>query len=96
MQREEREIPVGGCHLCAPHWGPGPQSRHAPQTGNRTGNPLIHSPTLNPLSHTSQGRTYNISRKYLYVVSKYFFPSGKYAFLPRSGRSWVQGFLKGG
>ena len=25
------------------------------QTGNRTGNPLVHRPALKPLSHTSQG-----------------------------------------
>ena len=54
MQREEREIPMGGCFLGAPYRGLGPQPRHVPQTGNRTGNLLIHRPTLNPLSHTSQ------------------------------------------
>ena len=25
-------------------------------TGDRTGNPVVHRPTLNPLSHTSQSR----------------------------------------
>ena len=28
-------------------------------TGNQTGNPLVHRPALNPLSHTSQGSSYS-------------------------------------
>ena len=44
-----------GCLLCAPNWGPGPQPRHMSQTGNRTGDPLVFRPALNPLSHTNQG-----------------------------------------
>ena len=55
MQREEREISMGGCFLGAPYRGLGPQPRHVPQTGNRTGNLLVRRPERNPLSHTSQG-----------------------------------------
>ena len=44
-----------GCLSCVPP----PGTWHAPQacalTGNRTGDPLVLRPTLNPLSHTSQG-----------------------------------------
>ena len=46
---------VYGCLSSAPHWGPGRQPRHVPLTGNQTSNPLVRSPVLNPLSHTSQG-----------------------------------------
>ena len=34
-------------------------------TGNQTGDPLGHRPTLNPLNHTSQGRRqfYNVEQR---------------------------------
>ena len=38
-----------------PNWGPDPQPRHVPLTGNRTRDPLVRSPALNPLRHTRQG-----------------------------------------
>ena len=44
-----------GCLWSIPYWRPGPQPKHVPLTGNRTGNPLVYSPALYPLSHTSQG-----------------------------------------
>ena len=51
-----------GCLLHAPYWGPGTQPRHVSLTGNPTGDPLVHRPALNPLSHTSQGwKVYLIS-----------------------------------
>ena len=43
-----------GCLSCAPYRGPGLQPRHVPYTGNPTGDPLVHRPACNPLSHTSQ------------------------------------------
>ena len=47
-----------GCLSPATYWGPGPQPRHVP--GNRTGNPLVCRPALNPLSYTSQGQSFNL------------------------------------
>ena len=35
--------------------GTWPATQACVLTGNRTGNPLVHRPVLNPLSHTSQG-----------------------------------------
>ena len=43
------ETSMCGCLSHAPHWGPGPQPGHVPQT-------LVHRPALNPLSYTSQGK----------------------------------------
>ena len=54
----EKETSMCGCLLCAPYWGPGLQHRHAiwlALTGNRTSDPSVHRPALNPLSHTIQG-----------------------------------------
>ena len=51
----ERE---GEKHQCvvASHTPPtGPTTQTCVLTGNRTGDPFICSPALNPLSHTSQG-----------------------------------------
>ena len=45
-----------GCLSSAPQWEPGLQPRQVPQTGNQSNHPLVPRPTLNPLSHTSQGR----------------------------------------
>ena len=45
-----------GCLSCAPYthyWGPATQA--CTLTGNGTGDPLVHRPALDPLSHTSQG-----------------------------------------
>ena len=54
----EREEEKYQCMVSShtPYWGPGPQPRHVPCTGNRTHNPLVRRLVLNPLSHTSQGR----------------------------------------
>ena len=38
-----------------PLLGIGPSTQACALTGNRTGDPLVHRPALNPLSHTSQG-----------------------------------------
>ena len=56
--REEergRETLLCGCLSHSPYWGPGPKPRHVPWSGNRTRDPLVHRPVLNPLSYTSQG-----------------------------------------
>ena len=41
---------------CAPLLGTWPTTQACAQTGNRTDEPLVRRPALNPLSHTSQGR----------------------------------------
>ena len=41
--------------LTCPPLGTWPATQECAQTGNRTGNFLVHRPVLNPLSHTSQG-----------------------------------------
>ena len=43
-----------GC-LARPLLGTWPTTQVCALTGNRTGDPLVHRPTLSPLSHTSQG-----------------------------------------
>ena len=56
--REEkggRETSMWGCLLHTPYWGPGPQPRPVPVTGNQTGDPLVHRLALNLLNHTGQG-----------------------------------------
>ena len=55
MEKEgEWETSMCGCLLHAPYWGPVQQPRACALTGNQTGNPLVHRPTLNPLNYTSQ------------------------------------------
>ena len=44
-----------GCLSCASLLGTWPANQTCALTGNRTGDPLVHRPTLNPLSHTSRG-----------------------------------------
>ena len=44
-----------GCLSCAPLLGTWLPTQACAVTGNRTGDPLVCSPALNPLSHTSQG-----------------------------------------
>ena len=39
-----------------PLLGTWPATQACALIGNRTGDPLVHRPTLNPLSHTSQGQ----------------------------------------
>ena len=43
-----------------------PRTQACALTGNRTGDPLVHKPVLNPLSHTSQGLHFR-----LYLRGKY-------------------------
>ena len=44
-----------GCLLHAPYWGGGTTQACA-LAGNRTGDPLVHRPAFNPLSHTIRDR----------------------------------------
>ena len=48
-RKRGRETLMYDCLLRTSYWGPGPQPWHV--TGNRTGNPFVHRPTLNPLTH---------------------------------------------
>ena len=41
--------------LACPQLGTWPATQACALTGNQTGDPLVHRPVLNPLSHTSQG-----------------------------------------
>ena len=50
----ERNINVWLLLMC-PLLGTWPTTQACALTGNRTGDPLVHSPALTPLSHTSQG-----------------------------------------
>ena len=52
----ERNITVR-LPLMRPLLGTWPATQACVLSGNRTVNPLIHRPTFNPLSHTSQGYT---------------------------------------
>ena len=51
-------------HLLLRTW---PATQACALMGNWTGDPLIHKPALNPLSHTSQGRTM-IYFLYLFII----------------------------
>ena len=53
--RKRRDTSVCGCLLHAPYWRPDPQPQACAVSGNQTRNPLVRSPVLNPLGHTSQG-----------------------------------------
>ena len=55
QRQRGRETSMCGCLLYTPYWGCGLQPRHGPYTGNPIGNPLVHRPAFNPLSHTRQG-----------------------------------------
>ena len=46
-----------GCLSRTPHGGTWPTTQACAPTGNRTSDPLVCRPGLNPLSHTSQGVT---------------------------------------
>ena len=48
--------------MCPPV-GTLPATQACAPTGNRTSDPLVHRPVLNPLSHTSQGQTGIFLRK---------------------------------
>ena len=53
-KERERKINVWLLLKC-PQLGIWPATQACALTGNRTGNPLIRTPALNPLSYTSQG-----------------------------------------
>ena len=53
-KERERNINVWLLLECSPP-GTWPATQVCALTGNRTNDPLIHRPALNPLSHTSQG-----------------------------------------
>ena len=59
-----REISMCRYLSRAPYWGPGPQPR------NRTNDPVVLRPALNPLSHTSQGRSLLTNSKLLPLRGK--------------------------
>ena len=46
---------IYGLPLARPHLGTQPATQACALTGNQIGDPLVHRPVLNPLSHTSQG-----------------------------------------
>ena len=47
-----------GCLLSTPRLGTWPTTQACAPTGNRTSNPLVRRPVLNPLSHSSQGEIF--------------------------------------
>ena len=49
----EKHQCVVACHM--PPMGTQLTTQACALTGNQTGDPLVHRPALNPLSHTSQG-----------------------------------------
>ena len=53
-RKRGKELLMFGCFLQAPHQGTWPGTQACAPTGNRTSDPLVHRPALNPLSHTSQ------------------------------------------
>ena len=53
MGKEEKR--EGDKHQCVVA---SPVTPRCALTGNQTGNPLVHSPALNPLSHTRQGQIF--------------------------------------
>ena len=55
-ERRERNISVWLPLVC-PLLGTWPTTQACAPTGDRTGDPLVHRPVLNPLSHTSQSYT---------------------------------------
>ena len=57
----EREVSMGGCLSPAPDQDP-PATQARALTGNRTCDPLVYRPALNPLSYTSPGRKNNCLR----------------------------------
>ena len=55
-KEEERERNISVWLLLAqPQLGTWPATQACAQTGNRTGDPLVHRPALNPLNYLSQG-----------------------------------------
>ena len=54
-RKRGRETSMCGCFSRTPPLGTWPAIQACALTGNRTGDPLVCRPVLNPLSHTSQG-----------------------------------------
>ena len=57
-KEREKIISVWLAFTC-PLLGTRPTTQACALTGNRTGNPLVHRPAINPLSYTSQGNFYD-------------------------------------
>ena len=70
-KKRERNINVW-LPLAHPQLGTWPAGQICALKGTRTSNPLVCRPTLNPLSHTSQGRKTNIhlNPTYIYPTSR--------------------------
>ena len=62
MKERERNVNVW-LPLTGPLLGTWPATKAYALTGNRTSNPLVLRPVLNPLSHTSQGQSYLLKCK---------------------------------
>ena len=58
-----------GFSLAHPLLGAWPATQECALTGNQTSNPLVCTPALSPLSHTSQGSFYNLQRTSYYIQS---------------------------
>ena len=70
---KERERNINVClSLMRPLLGTWPATRAFALTGNRTSDPLVHRPTLNPLSHTSQGWNFHFLNFCLRMGEKHF------------------------
>ena len=61
--------------LASPPLGTWPATQACALTGNRTGNPLVHRPMLNPLNYTSQGKPNILIQK---LNTETFFTPGRY------------------
>ena len=76
-RKRGRETSMCGCLSCTPNWGTWPSPQACALTGNRTSDPLVCRPALNPLSHTSQGKIMFLTASSWTLLSKtgfYFFP----------------------
>ena len=70
--------------LTHPLLGAWPATQACALTGNRTSDLLVHSPALNPLTHTSQGYSHLIlklekNKRHFQRVILYYFKKGKNA-----------------
>ena len=77
-REEERERNINvQLPLTRPLLGTWPATQACALTGNRTSDPLVCRPALNPLSHTSQGKIMFLTASSWTLLSKtgfYFFP----------------------